>query len=339
MKTQVIYQKKQNIIFSLQPPRVPGMQPLKEKTNNILNKRIHVIVITYNGKAWIRKCFGSLLNSTVPLEIYAIDNGSSDGTASLIKENFPAVHLIETGTNLGFGKANNIGLKMAVEQNADYVFLLNQDTWIEKNTIAELLSVAENNKEYGILSPFHLSINDNRLETQFTEFLSYKFTGMLASDMYFNQLKAVYPTTYIHAASWFMPLCSVKKIGAFDPLFAHYGEDDDYMQRAQYFGIKMGLVPKALLTHDGVYKTWQMVEWDKNRNLIVAYQQLKRMVPKFHSNLLAYLKTSFDELTTLLLFRKFKKFKFRLGVFYTVLKNMKKIRKSYHASFNEGAFL
>jgi GT2 family glycosyltransferase len=287
---------------------------------------------------WIGGCLDSLRTNDHSLKVVVIDNLSTDGTFDYIKQNFPEVELINANANLGFGKANNIGLRIAIAQNADYVFLLNQDTRIEKNTITELLNAAEANKEYGILSPFHLS-PANTLERQFAGFLSYQYTDMLVSDMFFNQLKQVYPTSYIHAASWFMSVSCVKKTGGFDPLFSHYGEDDDYMQRAKYFGFKLGLVPKALITHDATYKTWEMIEWDENRNLIIAYLQLKKMVPRFRSNLLAYLKTTFDEFTTLLLFRKFKKLRFRIKVFFKVVKNMKTIRQSLCESFSEQAFL
>jgi N-acetylglucosaminyl-diphospho-decaprenol L-rhamnosyltransferase len=99
------------------------------------DKKICVIVITYNGAKWVEGCFGSLMQSSVPLNIIAVDNASSDNTVALIKNKFAGVALIESGTNLGFGKANNIGLKRAAEDNADFIFLLNQDAFVKPDTI------------------------------------------------------------------------------------------------------------------------------------------------------------------------------------------------------------
>ena len=86
----------------------------------------YVIVVTYNGSKWIDKCFGSLVNSTIPLQIFAVDNGSSDGTPDIIRSKFPSVQVIENKENLGFGQANNIGIRQAYDAGADYVFLLNR---------------------------------------------------------------------------------------------------------------------------------------------------------------------------------------------------------------------
>ncbi len=76
--------------------------------------KIKAIIVTYNGLKWIDKCFSSLYKSETPLEIITIDNGSVDGSIDKIKKNFPQVEIIENGKNLGFGKANNIGLSMAL---------------------------------------------------------------------------------------------------------------------------------------------------------------------------------------------------------------------------------
>lgn len=301
--------------------------------------KIYCIIVTYNGMKWIPRCFESLKKSSVPLQILVIDNASTDEGVEYIKRNFQDATVVESKTNLGFCKANNIGIQKAFTEGADYFFLLNQDTWIRENTIAELLQTAVQFKEFGILSPFHVTAEGDKLETQFTEFLSFQYTGMLVSDIFFQQLKQVYETNYIHAASWFISRQCIEKVGAFDPFYFHNGEDDDYMQRVKYFGFKLGLVPAAVITHDGIHKTWDMIEWDEKRNMIFAFQQLKKMSSSFRSNVLVYLKNTFDELTGLLLFRKFKKFSFRFKIARKVVFSLRKVHQSYKSSFREGAFL
>ena len=75
--------------------------------NNIL-----VIIVTYNGKAWLDRCISSVLHSRVKADVIVIDNGSSDGTIEHIRDKYPTVKLYESHENLGFGKANNIGLNV-----------------------------------------------------------------------------------------------------------------------------------------------------------------------------------------------------------------------------------
>ena len=114
---------------------------------------IFVIVVTYNGVAWIEKCINSIAISTVPSNVIVIDNCSSDETVFLIKENYPWVQLVENKENLGFGKANNIGIKYAIDSNADFVLLLNQDAWLEPDTIGKLLDASLKNNDYWIFNP------------------------------------------------------------------------------------------------------------------------------------------------------------------------------------------
>src|SRR3569623_1941984 len=95
---------------------------------------IYVVIVTYNGMKWVDKCLHDVLQSDTNIKVVVIDNRSTDETVNFIKTNYPEIDLTETNENLGFGRANNIGIKQAVKANADYVFLLNQDGYVEKDT-------------------------------------------------------------------------------------------------------------------------------------------------------------------------------------------------------------
>ena len=88
--------------------------------------KILAIVITYNGIQWIDKCIGSLYSSNLPVDVIVVDNLSTDGTPEYIAQNFPKVELVRSKENLGFAGGNNIGLQKAINENYDYIFLLNQ---------------------------------------------------------------------------------------------------------------------------------------------------------------------------------------------------------------------
>ena len=107
---------------------------------------IYTIIVTFNGSEWIGKCIESLLQNSIKTKIIIIDNGSSDGTQDIIKS-YSSVLFIQSETNLGFGKANNIGINIATENGAEYIFLLNQDTYVEANTIGKLIDVMESDKK------------------------------------------------------------------------------------------------------------------------------------------------------------------------------------------------
>src|ERR1700761_24513 len=127
---------------------------------------IAVIIVTYNGAKWIEKCITSLLNSSFKVKIIVVDNGSTDETLNLL-EKYTEIYLLKATKNLGFAKANNEGITIGLQQNVEYIFLLNQDAWVERDTIEKLLNVAEANKEYGIISPIHLNGSYTALDLKF----------------------------------------------------------------------------------------------------------------------------------------------------------------------------
>jgi len=300
--------------------------------------KVYCIVVTYNGINWLERCLGSLRKSRYPVNVIIVDNSSTDGSVDYIKQHFPEILLIEASANLGFGQANNIGLKKTLECNADFVLLLNQDAWIKEDTINKLVEATQGNPEYGIVSPFHLDASEQQLEQLFAELFD-RYNNSIITDLYFNRLKYIYETGYVHAACWFMSRSCIETVGGFDPIYFHYGEDDDYLQRAKYFNFKIGLVPHAQVIHDSTYNLWEKVQWNENRNMVIALQQLKNMPSHFRTNVLLFFKTGFDELTSLLLYRKFKKFRFRLTIFLKTIFKLGKIHKSYQASFRKKAFL
>lgn len=223
--------------------------------------KIFVVIVTYNGKQWYDRCLGSLRTSTVPLQVVAVDNASSDDTVDYIKSHYPEVHLIVSDKNLGFGQGNNKGIKYAIDHNADYVFLLNQDAWIEPDTIEKLVEIHQRHIDYGILSPIHLNADKTAIEKGLMVYLTTTrhTPDELISDMYLGYKKEIYDTNYVNAAAWLLPRKTIETVGGFDPLFYHYNEDDNYLSRVLYHGFKIGIVPSVTICHD----TERRVDSDK----------------------------------------------------------------------------
>lgn len=214
--------------------------------------KIFVIIVTYKGHLWYERCFKSLRDSELPVQTIVIDNASNDGTVEYIRAHFPDIHLIESKENLGFGRANNLGMRYALDNGADYVFLLNQDAWIEPNTIGELVRIAENYPEYGILGPVQINKERTKVLNGVIHFLINpdNVNHKLFSDLIMGNVEEVYPVAEINAAAWLLPRKTLEIVGGFDPIFLHYGEDWNYLSRVLYHNMKVGLVPHLQVVHD-----------------------------------------------------------------------------------------
>lgn len=212
--------------------------------------KVFAIVVTYNGMKWYDRCFGSLLTSDMPVEILAVDNASSDTTVAYLQAHFPQVKVVSNDKNLGFGQANNVGMRYALDHGADYVFLLNQDAWVEPTTIGHLVEAHAKHLEYGIVSCMHLNVEGNRI-WQLNCICNEQITdSSLVNDLYFGTLKDIYETKYVNAAAWLLPKRTLETVGGFDPVFFHYGEDDNYINRVLFHGMKIGLCPQERIVHD-----------------------------------------------------------------------------------------
>lgn len=213
--------------------------------------KIYTIIVTYNAmqRNWIDRCLESLSRSTVQTIPILIDNGSTDGTQVHVSTHYPDVVWMPQDKNLGFGQANNVGIRYALEHQADYILLLNQDAALSPDAIEKMLAVSDGES---LLSPLHLNGDGSRIDEMFR--CSLKLSENLMNDdlLIRHQLAPCYESAEICAACWLMPIGLIKKIGGFNPLFFHYSEDNNYYHRLLYHGIKTILVPSVYMYHDRV---------------------------------------------------------------------------------------
>lgn len=214
---------------------------------------LSIIIVNYNVKEFLQNLIHSIekASQNITKEIIIIDNASDDGSVEFIREKFPQVKLIANNTNLGFGKANNIGLKQA---SGEYVLLINPDTIVAEDTFEKMIKFFGSNSNVGlagckILNP------DGTLQlacrrsfpgpwTSFT-----KVTG-LSSVFPKSKIFARYNLTYLDenqtyevdaiSGSFMMMRKEVyDKVGGFDEQFFMYGEDLDLCYRIQKAGYKV----------------------------------------------------------------------------------------------------
>ncbi|MDR3328205.1 MAG: glycosyltransferase family 2 protein [Prevotellaceae bacterium] len=244
--------------------------------------KIFAIIATFNGRQWYDRCFGSLVSSNIKLNIVVVDNNSQDGSIDYIRQNFPEITIFPQNKNLGFGAANNIGIKYTLDNGADYVLLLNQDAYIEENTVENLLKIFTSNiggfplggKPVGIVAPVQTDGSRKNLDYNFQKiYLNNDNTKNFIDDLYFNRLKDFYETKCVNAAAWLINRECIEKVGGFDTsLFYHYGEDWNYCQRVNYHGFKIVIAPKIAVCHDRAERKGKFTESFKNSWNEISYK-------------------------------------------------------------------
>lgn len=212
--------------------------------------KIFAVIVTYNAmrREWIDRCLQSLQGSTVPITTVVIDNLSTDGTRKHVPAHYSDIVWLPQEKNLGFGQANNIGIRYALNHGADYVLLLNQDASLHSDALQLMLNEADGKR---LVTPTHYNGKGDRLDYMFSCAIRKANEALTEDYIINNNIKPSYPAKEICAACWLMPVSLIQTIGGFNPLFFQYSEDNNYYQRMVYHGLSTTIyVPKAKMFHD-----------------------------------------------------------------------------------------
>jgi N-acetylglucosaminyl-diphospho-decaprenol L-rhamnosyltransferase len=205
-------------------------------------------------------------------QVVVVDNCSQDGSVSMVRDEFPLVHLIESEINGGYAYANNLGLRLLV---ARYYLLLNTDTMLPPHALQEMLQFMNTHPEAGIAGP-KLVMSDGRLDLACrrsfptVENSCYKLSGL--SRLFPKSRRfGAYNLTYLDpdetsevdsVVGAFMMVRGevVEEVGGLDEEFFMYAEDLDWALRAKQAGWKVYYYPEVTVLH---YKRQSS---DQNRN-------------------------------------------------------------------------
>ncbi|MFC1700533.1 glycosyltransferase family 2 protein [Patescibacteria group bacterium] len=222
-----------------------------------MHPKVFVIILNWNGWRDTLECLKSLKqNNYWNYKIVVVDNGSTDNSLDRLQDidSDKRISLLPIGTNLGFSGGNNIGIKYALKNGADYILLLNNDTKVDKYFLSELIKQAEGDRNGGLFGPkiyYHDNpeviwfaggkININPFEVNGTHI------GLNKPDSEkYNQIKKV---DYITGCCFLIKKEVIDKIGFLDEDYFLYYEDADYCLRARKAGYKCTFVPSAKIWH------------------------------------------------------------------------------------------
>ncbi len=214
-----------------------------------MNKKIFVIILNYNGRDTLERCLRSVFRSqNVNFTVVVVDNASEDGSFEEVRKNWPRVNLIRNDKNLGFAAGNNVGIRFALERDADYVFLLNNDAEILPDTLERLLEAAERNRRPSVLCPLietpkgkiwyaGSKINWWRMRTEHVNLVSDKNSDTIV------------PVEVATGCAVLIAKEVFAKIGLLNESYFLYYEDADFSFCARKSGFTVGLLPSSRAVH------------------------------------------------------------------------------------------
>jgi GT2 family glycosyltransferase len=214
------------------------------QTNNL--PKVFVVVLNYNGKASLLECLRSLHNCSYPnLEIIVVDNASNDGSLEIAKNTYGNLIYIKNSKNIGFSSGNNIGIRYALEKFGEYVFLLNNDAEVQKDTILDLVEFAQKDASLGIVSPIILNKKDSGVW-----FAGGKIDWLKMRATHKNIVPAK-PMQIEYASGCAMLIKNIvfKKVGLFDEDYFLYYEDTDFSLKTLRNNFQIFLLPSAKISH------------------------------------------------------------------------------------------
>lgn len=222
---------------------------------------LSIIVVTWNGKKYAIECLESL-ETELPVEIIVVDNCSTDGTPELIRQQYPDVTLIENEANLGFAKANNIGM---AKSRGKYVCLINSDVVVPVGCLERMVDLMEAHPEIGVLGPKMLSPNGRTGESVMllptvwnTLCCSLGLNRIAPGSAFFGGFSMdSYPYDATDSVEmltgwfWMVSRTSLEMVGGLDEQFFMYGEDIDWCHRFRAAGWQVVFYPGASALHYG----------------------------------------------------------------------------------------
>ena len=220
---------------------------------------VSIIIVNYNAKQFSSDCVASNeRHVTIPFEIILVDNDSQDGSAVYVRKNLPQVILIESSTNLGFAKGNNLGAKHA---RGDYILLLNNDTVLETDLLPAV-EIIENNFGVGVVGAKMMGKNgEYRLSAghfpepfRLISFASlYNVSGPLAHGNFPYIRDGFISVDWVEGSFQFMLKSLWQRLGGMDEGYFMYVEDVDFCRSAKELGHTTVYCPKVIYTHFGGY--------------------------------------------------------------------------------------
>lgn len=215
---------------------------------------IAVIILNWNNAPDTLECLQTVFASNDSrFSVFVADNGSTDGSLAKLKTAYPQAHFVENRANLGFAEGNNRAILQAIEQGAEYLFLLNNDATIARDTLTVLRKAADEHPNAAALGPkvyFYdspMTISNGGGEWNPRTAICYnKYRDVDESSLLKNEIE---PCSFVCGCALFVRVSTLARVQLMDPRFFLNWEEIDWCFRMRQFGYDCLYVPQAKAWH------------------------------------------------------------------------------------------
>ena len=242
---------------------------------------VFIVILNTNRKQDTLEALASIFAGAYKnLQVIVLDNQSTDGSVEAVRAGYPQVQLLNLEKNLGYAGNNNVGIEAAMQQGADWVLVLNEDTILDPDCLTRLVEAGEADERTGIVGPLVYHHNEPEVIQSAGVWLDFVWRSIHIGQNEPDRGQYTDPRQVdaISGCAILVRRQVIEQVGSLDERFFYYWEETEWCVRARKAGWRVVHVPKAKLWHKGVqrdYKPSLSVSYYNTRNRFLLLSKHK----------------------------------------------------------------
>ena len=210
---------------------------------------IYVIVLNYRSADDTLACVDAVRDITYPnFRLLVLDNDSPDGSGKILEKRIPPGEFMQTGRNLGYAGGNNLAMRRALREGADYVLIVNPDVRLPPRCLDDYVDIMSRDERIAGLNAIQLQSNGQDIDPGFrVGVLQPKGLDRITFEP--SAFPETFDSSILYGAALMLSSAAIRRVGGFDPLFFAYYEEIDLCRRLRLHGFRLVVTPRSPVIH------------------------------------------------------------------------------------------